>query len=194
MKTYSAPVLAAFASGKLALTQFVHVVTYSPFPDIYINTSGWDLDFAGHTWAGSAGLVQINAISTEYGELPSVEFMLSAQPSAISLALVDAQNMRGKHCEIRTAVLSVGDDGTVTLLDAPIEWAGIVDTFGVNLDKRSALVSVTCETAALDLMRPSNFRYTTDDQKTAYPTDKGFEFVKDSDSTVVWPAASWGKV
>ena len=194
MKTYSAPVLAALASGKLALAQMVHVVTYSPFPDIYINTSGWDFEFGGHTWSGSAGLVQINVISTEYGELPSVEFALSAQPAAVSLALVDAQNMRGKLCEIFTAVLSVADDGSVTLLDAPLEWAGIVDTFGINLSKKVASVAVTCETAALDLMRPSSFRYTTDDQKTLYPTDKGFEFVKDSDSTVVWPAASWGKV
>lgn len=190
MRTYSAEVLAAFASKKLAIAQLIYVQTYAGHPNVYVNTSDWDFEFGGNTYAGSAGLVQVNVITSEYGELPSVEFVMLAQTSAVSLALVDSQYMRGKRCEIRTAVIN---SETGKLLDAPLEWVGLVDTFSIEMAKESAQVGVTCETAAIDLLRPSSLKYTNDDQKRTHSWDRGFEFVKNSDTTVIWPSAKWGR-
>jgi hypothetical protein len=187
MRSLTTSAASLIASGRAALAQLVYVETYGSNPPVLLNTSGWDLAWGGNTYLGAAGLGTINTIKDEPGELPGLSFEIAAIPAALSLALVDAQNMKGKACVIRTALINID---TCVIEDAQIEWTGRIDTFTID----GPTVVVTAEPAALDLTRPTVLRYTNDDQQRLYPGDMGFEFVTDSEKPIVWPAASWGRV
>jgi hypothetical protein len=187
MRSLTTSAAALIASGRAALAQLVYVETYGGNPPVLLNTSGWDLTWDGSTYLGAAGLGTINVIKDEPGELPGLSFEIAAVPAALSIALVDAQNMKGKSCVIRTALMNID---TCVIEDAQIEWQGRIDTLTID----GPTVVVTAEPAALDLVRPSVFRYTNDDQQRLHSGDLGFEFVTDSETPIIWPAASWGRV
>lgn len=75
------------------------------------------------------------------------------------------------------------------MLDAALEWQGVIDTMAITEDGSTATVSVSAESAGLDLLRAVPTRYTDIDQQRLYPGDRFFEFVTaQAEKTIVWPA------
>ncbi len=188
MKTLSAPTLAALASGSVAIVTLL-ALEFSGTP-IYLNTSTWNLVFGGKTYLGAAGLGTIGVVTDKPGEISGINLELDAGSSTVvALALDDADVVQGTVCTLRTAIIETVN---YTILDAPVEWVGSLDTMGLAEDGTSASISVTAESKAVDLLRGTPWLYTDEDQVLVNATDHSFSFVVDQiDKPIVWPAREY---
>ena len=188
MKTLSAPVLAALASGEVAIVQLV-LLGFTPTP-VALNTSNWDLVWDGVTYRGAYGLGSVSAIKDQAGEMQGLQFTVAAgDPANLALALDDADVVQGTVVTIRTAIIETTN---YTILDAPTDWVGTLDTMAIGEDGQSAEVSVTAESKGVDLLRGTPGFYADSDQRAINPADGSFSYVVDQiDKVVAWPARSF---
>ncbi|MDM0024071.1 hypothetical protein [Variovorax saccharolyticus] len=156
---------------------------------ISLNTSTWNLDWAGVTYLGAFGIGTIGTIDDSPGEIKGLGFELSGVPSAnIALALDDAAVVQGTLVTIRTAILNAA----FQVVDAPIEWEGRLDTMSIQEDGETCTISVTAESTAVDLLRGAPLTTSNADQQALYPGDRAFEYVvQQADKPVVWPSKDW---
>ena len=176
-----------YAAASVAIVQLVYLGFSSP---LAYNSSNWDLSYGGVIYKGAYGLGQISPITDKPGEVQGISLELAGGDSAIiSLALDDADVVQGTPIVIRTAIL---DTATYTILDAPIDWTGTLDTMAIAEDGTSASIRVSAESRAVDLLRGTPFMYNDADQVAVLATDRSFKFVVDQiDNPVVWPSKSW---
>jgi hypothetical protein len=189
MRTFSGPVTAALASAQVGLVQLVKITLSS---NILLNTSTWNLTWGGDVYIGANGLGTINPISDSSGEVQGLSLELAASSSAIiSLALDAGDQIQGAPIEIRTAIV---DFATGTILDAPLEWIGKLDTMGIVEDSLTATVKVTAESRAVDLLRGKPWLYSHQEQLLVNASDNSFKFVIDQiDKPIVWPSKEFFK-
>ena len=96
--------------------------------------------------------------------------------------------VQGSPVVVRTALL----DDALQVVDAPVEWAGRLDTMVIEEDGETCRVGVTAEASAVDLLRGSALTYSNADQQSLYPGDRAFEYiVAQSNTPVVWPSKEW---
>ncbi len=176
-----------YAAPSLAVVQLVYLGFPTP---LALNTSTWDLSWAGDTYKGAYGLGQISAITDKPGEVQGITLELAGGDSAlVALALDGADLVQGTTCIIRTAIL---DTATYTIIDAPLEWIGTLDTMAIAEDGQSASIRVSAESRAVDLLRGTAWFYNDADQVAVLATDRSFKYVVDQmDKPVVWPARTW---
>ena len=188
MKTLTAPVLAALAAGEVVVVQLVEL--QFPSGTIALNTSNWHLVWGGVTYQGAYGLGSVSPVKDSPGEIRGISFTLSGgDSSSIALALDSAAEVQGTRTIIRTAIL---DTTTFQILDAPIDWAGTLDTMSIEEDNNQATISATAESAAVDLLRGNLSTYSDADQQALFPGDLAFEYVVSQvDQPVVWPAREY---
>ena len=188
MKTLSASVIAAIASGSVALVQLVRIQFTSG--DVLVNSSNWDLVWDGLTYQGAYGLGTISPITDQPGEVQGITLSLDGGDSSrIALALDSADEVQGAVVTLRTAVI---ETATNTVLDAPIDWVGKCDTMGISEDGNTAAVSVSAESNAVDLLRGTPATYSDSDQQAAFSGDLAFQYVVSQiDQPVVWPSREY---
>lgn len=188
MKTFPPEVLAALASGQVGLAALIEMDF--PGTPVRLNTTNYDLTWGGHEYKGAYGLGQISAVTDKPGEVQGITLELhGADDARISLALDEADAVQGTRLTIRTAII---DLETFTILDAPIDWAGSLDTMAVAEDGDTAAISVTAESRAVDLLRGNVLMYTDADQRAINPADGAFSYVVDQiDKPVIWPAKAF---
>ena len=188
MKTLAAPVLAAIASGAIAVAQLVRI--QFPSGDVLLNSSNWDLLWSSLTYKGAYGLGNIAPITDQPGEIQGITMTVDGgDPLRIALALDGSDEVQGAVVTLRTALV---ETTTYTILDAPVDWVGKCDTMGINEDGAQATVSVTAESAAVDLLRGSPSTYSDADQQALFTGDVAFAFVVSQvDQPVVWPSREY---
>ena len=187
MKTFSAPVNAAISSSALAIVQLVHLNFSSGV--IALNLSTWDLVFGGITYKGAYGLGTISAVTDKPGEIQGLTLELLGDAAHVSMALDESDVVQGTVCTIRTAII---ETNTYTVLDAPVEWAGTLDTMAIGEDGNQATIRVTAESRAVDLLRGNPWTYSDADQRVVSSTDGAFKYVVDQvDKPVIWPAKAF---
>ena len=185
MRTLSGATTTALASGSVAIVQLVHF-NFSTTP-IALNLSNWDLVFDGVTYKGAFGLGSVSSVNDRPGEAQGIVFEINAGDSArISLALDDADIVQGTVCTIRTAIIETVN---YTILEAPVEWVGTLDTMSIGEDGMTASIRVTAESRAVDLLRGNVMFYSDADQRVINATDGVFKYVvAQLDKPVVWPS------
>ena len=153
-----------------------------------LNTSSLDLVIGGTTYYGLRGLGIVDDVKESSAEMPQVRFTLSAvDPTMISLALQEP--VQGKAVRIKMALF---DATTGAQIDVRLRYAGYLDVMPISDGKDSASISVTSESAILDLLRPANSYYNDTDQQTLHPGDLSMQYVNDQvDQKIVWPSASF---
>lgn len=187
MKSLSAPTIAALASGSVAIVQLIYM-GFSTTP-VALNTSNWDLEFGGVTYKGAAGLGTVSALTDKPGEVEGLVFELFGDAAVIALALDEANLIQGTYCSVRTAIISTS---SYTILDAPLEWVGKLDTMSIMEDGDKCGISVTAESKAGDLLSGNSWLYTVEDQFRINPFDGAFKYVVDQvDKPVIWPAKAF---
>ncbi|MDO8778107.1 MAG: hypothetical protein Q7K57_57195 [Burkholderiaceae bacterium] len=186
MKTHSAPVLAALAAGSVAIVQLVHLAFATP---IALNLSTWDLAWGGVTYKGAYGLGAISGVTDKPGEVQGITLELFGEAAMIALALDDADLVQGVTCTIRTAII---ETATYTILDAPVEWVGTLDTMSIAEDGQQASIRVSAESKAVDILRGTPQFYNDTDQRAINAADGSFAYVVDQlDKPIVWPAKAY---
>lgn len=188
MRTLGSATTTALAAPGVVLAQLI-LMEFST-GSVALNTSTFDLVWGGVTYKGAYGLGQISAIEDAGGAVKGLQYSISGVSSAaIALALDAADTVQGTPMTIRTAVL---DATTLQIIDAPIDWTGLLDTMAISEDGDKSTVSITAESSAVDLLHGYNATYSNASQQSAYPGDKAMEYVIDQDNKpVVWPAKAW---
>lgn len=186
MRTLSAPTVAALNGSVLSIAQLVYM-GFSTLP-IAMSSANYDIEFAGVTYRGAAGIGSINPIEDSPGEIKGLQFEMSGVPiEYLALAMADASIVQGASVVIRLAILSGG-----ALLDAPIDWTGRLDTMSIQEDGETCTISATAESSAVDLLRGTPLTYSNVDQQSLYPGDRAFEYVlPQANKPIVWAGKQW---
>jgi hypothetical protein len=186
VRSLSAPTLAALSASQLAMVTLVHMGFASP---IALNSSNMDLVWSSVTYKGAGAMGAISQIEDSPGEIKGLSFQLIGVDSAyIALALDDAAVVQGTAVTIRTAIL----DSTYTIVDAPVEWTGKLDTMSIEEDGETCTISVSAESSAVDILRGGPLTYSDADQRSLYGNDPTFEFILPQANTpIVWPSKLW---
>lgn len=190
MKTLASGVATAFASGQVAIVQLVHLAFGSGV--VALNTSTWDLLYGGVTYQGAAGLGSISAVTDKPGEVQGLTLEIFGDAANIALALDASDIVQGTVCTIRTAVVDLSSESAITVLDAPVEWTGTLDTMSIAEDGQQCSIRVSAESRAVDLLRGTPWMLTNEEQHLVNATDSSFSYIVDQiDKPVVWPAKAF---
>lgn len=186
MRTFDPGTTAALEGAALPIAQLVYIGF--PGAPIALSSSGMNIEFAGVTYRGAAGLGTIGPIDDSPGEVKGLQFTMSGVPiEYLAVVLNDAAIVQGAPVTIRLAILT----GAV-VFDAPIEWAGRLDTMSIEENGETCTVSATAESNAVDLLRGSPMTYSHVDQQALFPGDMAFEYVLPQDGKpVVWAGKQW---
>jgi hypothetical protein len=185
MRTLSTAGAAALQGAVVCMAVLVEMDLTAP---LNLNTSSLSLTIAGITYSGVGGLGRIDAITESSGDLPRVNFSIAGvQPTSISLAL--SEPVQGKAVRIKMALF---DSTTGALIDVRQRYAGYIDVMSISDGKDTATISVSSESALLDLLRPSGIYYNDADQQALNPGDLAFQYVNDQvDQKLAWPSAAF---
>lgn len=142
----------------------------------------WD----GKTWVGGGNLLgfsDVQAVSSV--EAQGFSINISGIPTeTVSIILSDAvQGLKGKFW-----VALFNEDGTLAT-DPYLAFVGRLDVPSAADSADSATVDISYESILIDLLRPNDWRYTDQSQKTLYPGDRGFEYV----TTIQEKEIPWGR-
>jgi hypothetical protein len=187
VKTFAAPVVTAINSGALAIVQLL-AFEFASTP-IYLNTSTWDLVWDGKTYKGAAGLGTVSAITDKPGEVQGLNLQMFGDASHVAVALDSGDVVQGTPLVIRTAIIEVAN---YTVLDAPVEWTGTLDTMSIGEDGQQCTVNVSAESRGVDLLRGNAWLYSHEEQMLINATDNSFKYVVDQQSKpIIWPAKAF---
>lgn len=131
------------------------------------------ISWNGHTWTGIGTLGSVSAID-EGGtvEAKGVVLTLSGIDSSL-LSHVLGEFVLGLPV---TVWLGLFDENV--LIDIPVtSFAGRMDQPTIDVDGKSATISINCESRLLDMNIAVDRRYTTEDQQRDWPGDLGLSFV-----------------
>ena len=122
------------------------------------------------TYFGVGTLLNISSVEeTTEIEAKGASISMSGIPSSF-LALALTEPYQGRECRIYFGVVN-----------SPVDYveifAGELDQMTVLEEAESCTISVTAENVLIKLERPVVRRFTDQDQKSRYPTDRGLEFV-----------------
>jgi hypothetical protein len=152
------------------------------------NGSTMDIVIGGQTFLGvgvlgSIGVIEEGAETRAYG----VTVGISGVPrDAVALALT--QEYQGRAATIWEVQLDANGQPIGT---PPIVFRGRMDQMSVTLGD-TASVTVRLENRLADWDRARVRRYTDEDQKRLFPTDKGFGYVTATvDKDLVWPSSNY---
>lgn len=128
----------------------------------------------GQSWLGAGQLGKISAIQ-EAKEVSAtgITVSLSGIPSSL-IATALSQARQGKPGKIWFGCLN--SSGAV-IADPFQIFEGRLDVPEIRDGPDSAEIIISYESELVDLERPNETRYTSEDQKIIHPTDKGFDFV-----------------
>jgi hypothetical protein len=165
--------------------------------------------YAGDTYLGAGQLVNISSVEeTTEIEAKGAVITMSGIPSAF-LTLALTEPYQGRECRIYFG-LSLSNNQIITesgqvittenLFNLQLEggneyfaeiFTGELDQMNISEQGSTATISVTAENILIKLERPVVRRFTNEDQKSRFPSDKGLEFVASlQDKEIFWGKAT----
>ena len=146
-----------------------------------------DLSWNSQTWIGTGQLLRVDAME-ESVEMRAVgtTVTLSGIPSEL-LSIALQEDYQGRQL---TVYLGAFNDFGSVITSPVIVFKGRMDIMTISESGDSASIQVNVENRLIDFERPRERRYTSEDQKIDFPSDKGFEFV----STIQDKEIVWGRV
>lgn len=106
------------------------------------------------------------------------------------LAKARDEDYQGRELTVKLGAM----DAANAVITNPITvFSGFMDTMLINDSAETATIQVTVENRLIEFERTRIRRYTAEDQKIDYPTDKGLEFVAEmAEKEIVWGRANVG--
>jgi len=102
-----------------------------------------------------------------------ISMQLSGVPTAM-LAVALTENYQGRECSVLFGALQASG----ALVSSPVTiFSGRMDVMSINDDGQDATIIMSAENKLVDFRRPREVRYTDQEQKNLFPSDKGLEFV-----------------
>jgi hypothetical protein len=151
---------------------------------LYVWTGYGDLTIGSKTYLGAGQLINISSVEeTTEIEAKGASITLTGIPSSF-LALALTQPYQGRECRIYFGMTSAPSDYAEV-------FTGELDQMNISEEADTCTIAVTAENVLIKLERPVVRRFTNQDQKSRFPTDKGLEFVADlQDKEIFWGKAN----
>ncbi len=143
-----------------------------------------NITFGGTTYFGSGDFLNVSQISeTADIQANGINITLSGIPSDLISSALN-ETYQGRPAKLYLGLL---DDNNAVVSDPYLMFSGRMDTMGIEDSGDTANIGLTAESRLIDLERSRERRYTSEDQKIDYPTDKGLEFIADlQDKEIIW--------
>lgn len=187
MRTLSAPAVTALQASVVPIALLVEMDLTVP---LRLCTGGINLVVDATTYTGVGVLGQIGAVQETPAEIRPLQFELSGVPAEL-LAVALAEPVQGKAVRIKTVIF---DPDTYQPIETRLRWQGVLDVMAVQDGPDRALITVTAEHYAIDLLRPTTSVYSDAEQRRLYPGDPSLQYVvQQAETRIVWPAASYGR-
>lgn len=154
----------------------------NPSTPLYFWTGYGNLVYGGKTYLGIGTLMEISAVEeTTEIEAKGASITISGIPSAyFSLALQEPY--QGRECNIYFGVKT--STGSIEFIEI---FSGEMDQMNIVEASDTATIQVNAENILIKLERPVVRRFTSEDQKSRYPTDLGLDFVAGlQDKEIYW--------
>lgn len=143
-----------------------------------------EITFDSKTFGGFADFMSIE-VAPETTDVQATGAMVEISglnPATIALAL--GEQYQGNPFRIWLGVLDAS--GSV-IADPYMVFEGKMDVMNLSQSAGNSLVSISSESSLIDLNRSRVRRYTDEDQKSDYPTDRGLEYVPTiQDLNITW--------
>lgn len=188
MKQLAPSVMAALGRSNLQIAQLVSMHFSSGV--VALNSMNRNLVFEGIIYRGASGLGAISSVDDSAGsEVKGLQLTMSGlSVEMLGLALSDATVVQGATLVLRLALIE--EDGTI--IDAPVDWIGYIDTMPIEADGDTCTITATAESSAVDLLRGNSMTTSNADQQALYPGDRAFEYVvSQNGAPVVWPTKQY---
>lgn len=143
--------------------------------EVRVWTGIGDLTFQSQVYTGVGTLGSISDVS-ESTDLSAngIRLTLSGIPtSIISTAFNDVR--QGREVSVWFAMLDIATNAIIA--DPELIFSGETDAVFINEGAETSTVSVNAEHRLIRLEKKNPRRYTDQDQKQRFPTDRGFEHV-----------------
>lgn len=154
---------------------------------LFLWTGIGNLSWDSQTWTGVGTFGGISDINEAAGtEAPGVSLELSGIPSSmVSLALDDTY--QGHPAKIYKALFDAAD---AVIVDPVLVFSGRMDVMQITDAGETSVISLSCESASIDLDRKRVLRYTHEEQQRLFAGDLGLEFVAaGQDKAIYWGVA-----
>lgn len=178
----SVNVLAELAAGKFSPVHLFEAEFVTGWLRLW--TGLGPIAWNGQTWTGAGNLVGVSAITeTSDSRAVGITISLSGMPSSlIALALTEAR--QGKIGRVYLGFINAA--GAV-IADPYKSFEGRLDVPEIADQGDTCTISISYESRLIDLERPRERRYTGEDQRLDYPTDRGFDNVPGlQDAVILW--------
>ncbi len=156
--------------------------------DLNLWTGIGNLVYNGDTYLGAGNFLGVSRVTESINlEANGVNFSLSGLPSSfISLALTESY--QGRKI---TAWFACIDSSGALVSDPYLLFKGRMDVLEIMDSGETASFTIRAESILIDFRRTKVRRFTDEDQKASYPTDKGLEYVDQlQDREFIWGRAS----
>lgn len=181
MRGLDAATITAIESGNVRWCYLVDI-EFDTDP-LYFSSLYQDLDYDSKTYIGAGNLGTISNTSENASLEPSnVKISLSGVNPAV-LPTVFSQEYINRPASIR---LLTFNDSDAVIGEIPY-YNGIISSLNLDYGKTASIQIELADQLSI-WNRKKVRRYTDQDQKARYPSDRGFEFVEQiQDLQVVWP-------
>jgi len=156
---------------------------------LLLNSTYADLVIGGNTYLASGHILSISPIS-EVSDTRSVGIMISL--NSVDTSLLSAgltEDASGMIVEVYFGLLTTTNNADA-IVDTPYKiFEGFIDAMTLNEGADISTLKFSIENKLIALERPTDRRFTDQDQKELFPSDKGCEFVTSlQDKSVAWGA------
>ena len=184
MRAMSSAMLTALTSTELFPAIFVQA-NFATGP-VYLWSGLGTISWNSHNWLGIGTLGGISTI----GEGSTVE----AKGITLTLSGFDATLLPLVMTEFQLALpvtVYLGLFNAGALIADPIPgFVGRMDQPIVQVDGKTAIININCESRLMDMNFAVKRRYTADDQQRDWPGDLGFQFISEIiEMTLYWGSA-----
>lgn len=164
------------------LTAFMAVELFFDSGTVRIWNGIGDLTFNSNTYSGTGQFLNVSSIeeSAEIGAKGVTLSLAGISSTILSYAL--SENYQYRNINIHVGTI---DGATV---DSYQIFSGRMDVMTIDEQGETCAISLSAENRLIDLERPRVRRYTSEDQKSLFPGDKGFDFVNSLQETEI----QWG--
>lgn len=147
---------------------------------LYVWSGFGDLTIGDKTYLGAGTLLNVSSVEeTTEIEAKGATLTMSGIPSSFLSLALDEQ-YQGRECRIYFGMTS--DPSAYVEI-----FSGELDQMNISEEGSTCNISVTAENVLIKLERAVVRRFTNEDQKSRYPSDKGLEFVAGlQDKEVFW--------
>lgn len=152
---------------------------------IYLWSGYGDLSYT-NTYLGVGELLSINSIeeSQDLGA-NGLQIDLSGINGTTLLTKALSEEYQGKTVTVR---LGAKDSSGNIISDPIIIYSGFMDVMVINEGVEESTISLSVENKLIALSKTKERRYTSNDQRADYPSDKGFDYV----TTIAEKTINWG--